>query len=199
MKTDLLFSSFPFISYENITLSQMTEMDIGALWTILSNEKNFLYSPTAPRHSRNDAVLRLRHIEALFREKRAVVLGVFSNDKINTLLGTVEITDVSPVVQSVTINFMIHHEYTNNTYARAAITALTKYLFNTIKVNRIQAYILPNNYNAEDVYLRCGFQKEGTIREGFKWPDKGIVDLSIYSALARDTESQAQTRGHSLF
>ena len=28
--------------------------------------------------------------------------------------------------------------------------------------------------------------KEGTIREGFYWPDKGIVDCVLYSLLPTD-------------
>ena len=48
------------------------------------------------------------------------------------------------------------------------------------------AMVLPTNYRAVLVLERCGFVKEGTIREGFLWPDKGIVDLTIYSLLPTD-------------
>ena len=38
---------------------------------------------------------------------------------------------------------------------------------------------------------RCGFVKEGTIREGFYWPDKGIVDLTVYSLLPTDKKPKS--------
>ena len=56
----------------------------------------------------------------------------------------------------------------------------------TVGVRRIQCLVLPTNYRAVLVLERCGFVKEGTIREGFLWPDKGIVDLTIYSLLPTD-------------
>ena len=61
----------------------------------------------------------------------------------------------------------------------------------SIGVHRIQAYVLPTNYRGVLVLERCGFVREGTIREGFFWPDKGIVDLTLYSLLPTDTHRTA--------
>ena len=65
------------------------------------------------------------------------------------------------------------------------------YLMAAIGVHRIQAYVLPTNHRGILVLERCGFVKEGTIREGFLWPDKGIVDLSLYSLLPTDLRREA--------
>ena len=43
MNTSLLFSSFPFITGPNVTLSRMTDMDAEALWEVLGDEENFRY------------------------------------------------------------------------------------------------------------------------------------------------------------
>ena len=51
--------------------------------------------------------------------------------------------------------------------------------------------MLPINYRAVLVLERCGFVKEGTIREGFYWPDKGIVDLTVYSLLPTDKKPKS--------
>ena len=48
-----------------------------------------------------------------------------------------------------------------------------------------------SNHRGILVLERCGFVKEGTIREGFLWPDKGIVDLSLYSLLPTDLRREA--------
>ena len=34
MNTDLLFSSYPFISGDRVTLTRITELDLEALWDI---------------------------------------------------------------------------------------------------------------------------------------------------------------------
>ncbi len=186
MKTNLLFSSFPFISSEKVTLTRMTEMDLPGLWEIMGDEENYRFAPTAALRSSGECAAKLRQAESLFREKRAVVLGIYPNGGSHRLVGTLEIFDVDPQVEAVSITFTLNHRDTGRGYASAAVRAVTEYLMETIGVHRIQAYVLPINYRGVLVLERCGFQKEGTIREGFLWPDKGVVDLTLYSLLPSD-------------
>lgn len=190
MKTDLLFSSFPFISSEKVTLTRMTELDLNELWNIMGDEENYRFSPTAALRSPAECTAKLRQADALFRERRAVVLGIYANDKENRLVGTLEIFDVDPEVEAATITFLLDREHTGMGYASAAVRAVSEYLLNTVGAHRIQAYVLPINYRGVLVLERCGFVKEGTIREGFLWPDKGIVDLTLYSLLPTDLKKK---------
>lgn len=186
MKTDLLFSSFPFIAAEKVTLTRMTELDLRSLWEIMGDEEAYRFAPTAALRSPAECAGKLKQAEALFREKRAVVLGIYPNGKDHRLVGTLEILDVDPAVESATITFTLNQKDTGMGYASAAVRAVSDYLMGTVGVHRIQAYVLPINYRGVLVLERCGFQKEGTIREGFLWPDKGIVDLTLYSLLPSD-------------
>lgn len=45
MKTSLLFSSYPFISGEKVTLTRVTDMDAEALWLLLSDEDTHRFTP----------------------------------------------------------------------------------------------------------------------------------------------------------
>ena len=119
----------------------------------------------------------------------AQVLGIYST--LNRLVGLLEISQINPQVESVTLSFILGQEYTGQGYASAAVRATTEYLFRTVGVRRIQCFVLPINYRAVLVLERCGFVKEGTIREGFYWPDKGIVDLTVYSLLPTDKKPKS--------
>lgn len=186
MKTDLLFSSFPFISSGKVTLTRMTELDLKDLWSIMGDEENYRFAPTAALRSAGECAAKLRQAETLFRERRAVVLGIYPNDQEHRLAGTFEIFDVDPQIEAVTVTFTLNQRYTGQGYASGALRAVTEFLLGRVGVHRIQAYVLPINYRGVLVLERCGFQKEGTIREGFSWPDKGIVDLTLYSLLPTD-------------
>lgn len=186
MKTSLLFSSFPFITGEKVTLAHMTELDLRALWEILGDEENYRFAPTAAIQSKAECAARFRQTEALFREKRGVVLGIYPNGGEHQLAGIFEIRGIDPATQSATIHFTLHRRFTGKGFASAAVREVTEYLMTKVEMNRIQAYALPINYRGILVLERCGFQKEGTIREGFYWPDKGIVDLSLFSLLPSD-------------
>lgn len=192
MKTDLLFSSFPFIAAEKVTLTRMTELDLKSLWEIMGDDENYRFAPTAALRSPAECAGKLKQAEALFREKRAVVLGIYPNGTDHRLAGTLEILDVNPEVESVTITFTLNQKDTGMGYASSAVRAVSDYLMGTVGAHRIQAYVLPINYRGILVLERCGFQKEGTIREGFLWPDKGIVDLALYSLLPSDRRPKKQ-------
>ena len=45
MKGSLLFSSYPFITSEKATLTRVTDMDLEALWQILSDEDSHRFTP----------------------------------------------------------------------------------------------------------------------------------------------------------
>ena len=184
MKTSLLFSSYPFISGEKVTLTRVTDMDAEALWLLLSDEDTHRFTPEGAVHSSRECAARLRQFDTLFQERRGVVLGIYST--LNQLVGLLEISHLDRQVESVTLSFMLLPEYTGQGYASAAVRAACDYLLRTVGVHRIQCFVLPINYRAVLVLERCGFVKEGIIREGFLWPDKGIVDLTLYSLLPTD-------------
>lgn len=184
MKGSLLFSSYPFISSKKVTLTRVTDMDLEALWQILGDEDSHRFTPEGALRSPRECAARLRQFDAMFRERRGVVLGIYST--LNRLVGLLEISQIDPQVECVTVSFVLNPEFTGQGYASAALRATVDYLFRTVGVHRIQCYVLPINYRAVLVLERCGFVKEGTIREGFLWPDKGIVDLTLFSLLPSD-------------
>lgn len=75
-----------------------------------------------------------------------------------------------------TFGYTINKNYWGNGYA-------TRY---TNEVNRVQAFVMPENRRSHNVLKRCGFTKEGTIRQGYIWKDKGLVDLTLYSVLSSE-------------
>lgn len=186
MNTSLLFSSFPFIAGKNVTLSRMTEVDAEALWAVLGDEENFRYAPTAPLPSPTLCAQRIARYDAMFRDRVAIVLGIYPGGGGGPLGGIFEMYNFDPDIESITVRFTLAKKFTGKSFATGALRAVIEYLMDSAGVHRIQAYVQPANYRGALVLERCGFKKEGTIREGFLWPDKGIVDLSLYSLLPTD-------------
>lgn len=186
MKLNLLFSSFPFLSCDTVTISRITATDMQSLWEIMSDDENYRYSPTGALHTIAEIRTKIAQIDSLFREKKGIILGIFSNDSLNKLIGLLEISNFKPQISCISVDIMMNREYSGKSLARSAIETLCKYLVEIIEVNRIEAYVMPNNLRCKHLLERSGFTKDGTIREGFLWPDKGLVDLDLYSLLASD-------------
>ncbi len=190
MKTHLLFGGYPFLAGDKVTLSRITELDLKSLWTVWGDEENFRFLPTAALRSPAECTERLREAEQLFAQRRQVTLGIYPAQGEYRLIGVLTVFHLDPQVESASLSVVLAREYTGQGYASSAIRAAAAYLQDTVGVHRLQAAILPTNYRAGLALESCGFRKEGTVREGFFWPDKGIVDLTLYSLLPSDRRPQ---------
>ena len=76
MKSSLLFSSYPFITGEKVTLTRVTDMDNGSLWQIFSDEDSHRFTPEGALRSPRECAAKLRQYETMFQERRGVVLVI---------------------------------------------------------------------------------------------------------------------------
>ena len=83
------------------------------------------------------------------------------------------------------IGYEIHSKYQNNGYMSEAIKEVINYGFNTMKLNRIEALVDPENENSIRVITKNDFIKEGILRDHFKNGDE-FEDSIIYSLLKSD-------------
>lgn len=70
-------------------------------------------------------------------------------------------------------------------YVSEAFNEIIKYLFEEIKVNRIEARFDPNNIGSGRVMEKCGLKHEGILRQSI-CTNIGISDASYYAILAED-------------
>lgn len=88
-------------------------------------------------------------------------------------------------IDMVEIGYCIGSKWWGKGIATEALDAVTKFLFEQVKVNRIQSHHDPVNIGSGKVMLKCGFQYEGTLRSADR-NNTGIVDAVSYSILASD-------------
>lgn len=100
-------------------------------------------------------------------------------------IGSISVVNMNEKVASVEIGYCIGQKYWNKGITSEALAALIKFLFEEVKVNRIEARHDPNNPNSGKVMLKCGLQYEGTRRKADK-NNMGIVDVALYGILADD-------------
>lgn len=181
-----MFTNYPFIKCERVTLNRITDLDLRSLWDIMSDEDNYRYSPTGAMQSKNSLRIYFQRIESLYLQKKRIFLGIYANNQLSKLIGILEISHIEPRASKLQIHIMLNRKYSGRGLAESAVKGLEKYLFETVQVNRIEAYVMPVNLRGQRLLANCGLLKEGTIREGFYWPDKGLVDLDLYAILASD-------------
>ncbi len=88
----------------------------------------------------------------------------------------------------ITIGYRLNDQFWGKGIATKTVGAMTEYLFSDIGINRIQALVMPENIKSQNVLIRNNYIKEGTIRQGYIWKGKGLVDLILFSRLKSDVE-----------
>lgn len=181
-----LFLNFPFIQTDEITLRKIEKTDLDGLYSIYNNENLFKYRPGTVKNNKSTVENMISHFERDFGKKKIIYLGICSNEDTKRIIGVAEIFDFDEKVNMVTIGYTLNEDYWGQGFATKTVEALLDYLFNTIGINRIQAFVMPINIKSKNVLERNRFIKEGTIRQGAIWKGKGIVDLDLYSVLKSD-------------
>lgn len=182
------YEQFPHISDDEITLRKIVDIDLDEIFEIYRNEELFKYSPVMIKKSKNTVANMIGHFERDFHKKKCIFLGICLNNEPEKVVGIAEIFDYSNEVNMITIGYRLNDKFWGNGIATKAVRVMVDYLFNDIGINRIQAFVMPENIKSQNVLERNGFIKEGTIRQGYTWKGQGIVDLNLYSLLISEAK-----------
>ena len=180
------YDQFPNIITDEITLRKIIPSDLDSLFEIYSNEKLFLHSPVMLKKNKDTVANMIGHFERDYNKKKVIFLGISVNSDPENIVGVAEIFDYNREVNMITIGYRINDRFLGRGIATKTVKAMVEYLFNDIGINRIQAFVMPENTKSLNVLRRNNFVEEGTVRQGYVWKGKGVVDLVLFSMIKSD-------------
>lgn len=174
------------IETKRLLLRQFKEEDVDAAFHNWMNDDKvteYLRWPTHKSIEISENILK--EWVSLYKNKDfyqwAIILKEYGNDPI----GTISVVDINEKLNIVHIGYCIGSKWWNKGITSEAFSGIIPYLFDEVKVNRIESQHDPNNPNSGKVMLRCGLKYEGTLRQA-DFSNRGIVDASMYSLLASE-------------
>lgn len=186
MNIESVFGQFPVLTSDHLILKKIEDQHLDEVYEIYSNDKVFEYCGIIPKHNKDTVKSMIGHFERDFNKRSRIKWGIFASHEPDRLLGIIEAMEFNQKVNMVTIGYYLAESNWGKGIATEAVGILIKFLFLDVKVNRIQAEVMPPNEISKKVLLHNGFLKEGTLRQATLWSGKGIVDLEIYSILQED-------------
>ena len=160
-------------------------------WKAWADErkKNKLYlQPWEPLWSINELerssfVKRVRMFERLSHNDQAYSFLIFKSDN-EDFIGEVNISNVQRgIIQSCTIGYWIAKDCEGKGMMSESLELVKEFIFNELKLHRIEAACLPHNMPSLKVLLKNGFIKEGTARKllkiNDKWEDHTVLSFIL--------------------
>lgn len=97
-------------------------------------------------------------------------------------IGSIAVVDYKENIEAVEIGYCIGSEYWNQGITSEALSALIRFFFQEVGVNRIESRHDPRNPGSGKVMMKCGLKYEGTRIQADK-NNTGICDVAMYGML----------------
>lgn len=172
------------LSTERLTLRSWTEADVPALFEIYSHPEVMRYWSSPPLGELSEASQKLIGIQEGYRTRTGLQLAIERRSD-NIVVGACALHDFHFPSRRAEIGYALGRPFWGVGYMQEALTALIKYSFETLDLNRLEADIDPRNQASAKTLEKLGFQKEGHLHE--RWIVSGeISDTWFYGLLQRN-------------
>lgn len=167
---------------QNIFLSTLRISEAGVLFDLINTNRTHLRA-WLPWVDNNRTVEDSRKFIEKSQEKlnknNGFDLGIYFNEK---LVGIIGINHFDALNQKVEIGYWLSENHQGKGIMTKSVKTLIKYIFQTLKMQRIQIDVALGNKKSTTIPDRLGFKKEGIQHQaGFLYDH--FVDLQTYALL----------------
>jgi ribosomal-protein-alanine N-acetyltransferase len=100
-------------------------------------------------------------------------------------IGTISVNRYDDSINMVHLGFCIGSNWWNRGLTSEALAEVIRFLFDEMKVNRIESWHDPKNIYSGKVMSKCGMKYEGMLKSG-DYNNRGIVDACLYGIIAKE-------------
>lgn len=178
-----LFDVFPELKNDKIIIRKMTEDDIDSLSEITNNDNVYKYIPPfLYKKSRGNLLAAIRNLGGRdFDKKKMIIAGIYLCENPDKLVGLAEMFDYKKRANKITIGYCINEAYWHQEIATNAVKLMVNYLAHEIGVNKLKAYVMPENIYSAKALLKNGFVKEEDLQQEKNWGGQDTVDVEVYT------------------
>lgn len=163
-------SNFPEINTDRLKLRQIRHSDISSLIKYCNNEKIADQIINIPYpYGESDAIYRMNFVMLGFKNKERYVFAITFKD-IDELIGEIGL-HLDKTNDSAQFGYWVAEPYWGKGIATEALSAILKFGFETLNLNKIYATHYPDNLSSGKVMLNNKMIKEAEMKEHYKIND----------------------------
>ncbi|WP_168124032.1 GNAT family protein [Paenibacillus sp. HB172176] len=175
---------FPILETERLILRQIKQEDSREIYNYFSLEEVTKYYDLVSFTNINQAEELINRWNQRFERNQGIRWGITLKSE-NRVIGTCGFHSWMKNHHRSEIGYELTPQYWRKGIMTEAILKVVEFGFNNLELNRIEAFVEPENVNSRKVLERIEFREEGILREHFYWRNR-FVDTAIYSILKKD-------------
>ncbi|MFE4711880.1 GNAT family N-acetyltransferase [Paenibacillus sp. NPDC056722] len=169
---------------ERLHLRKMKVSDSSSLFKIWSDPEVTKFMNVSCFTDEHQAIEMINLLDDLSRDLKAIRFSIINKES-NEIIGSCGYNSLDFENEKAEIGYDIAKSFWGRGYASEALSSLLDYAFSSLKLNRIEAKVDPQNVNSIKLLQKLNFTFEGTLRQ-YERVDGKFNDLNVYSKLILD-------------
>lgn len=155
---------FPTLTTKRLKLVEITHHHVDNLYEILSLEEVMKFYGTDRFTLHYEASRLIDMFHKNFIEKRGIRWGIILKEN-HRFIGTVGLNALQLKNKRAEIGYELHPSYWRNGYTSEAVSAVLNYCFEKLDLQRVGAFVYPDNKASVNLLEKLRFTKEGLLRD----------------------------------
>lgn len=195
MKNKMLIDLSTYLESSRLIIRPFQAGDGQDFFNLLETEDNRTFlkehvTEASTISSEDEAEIRIRELHADWVARKRFVMGIW-NKIDNEFLGQIWIEPKRWVVPSFELGWFLGESRQNQGYATEAALRSLRFLFDELSANKVIVLTRDDNERSIKVAERCGFLKEGHLRDHNVINGK-VIGLLCYGLLRREYENKGK-------
>lgn len=184
MDAEKFYGEMPIIETERLILRSLREGDAEDLFDYASEAKVSRFMPWEAHRTIEDSKEFIAFVLNAYKQKNKLTWAIeLKTDE--KMIGTIDFVKWLPKHSRGEIAYTLSHRYWGKGFTAEAVKALLEFGFTEMQLNKIEAPIVPDNFQSQRVLEKAGMKFEGVARQHFRIKGK-LVDLAQYSILKEE-------------
>jgi RimJ/RimL family protein N-acetyltransferase len=176
---------FPLIASGRLLLRAPRTPDIETAFELFSNPEVMRYWSRSPMTEIAEAERYLDSIAEGFHSRK-MINWIVADVASESMLGTCTLYEIEPAHLRSGVGYALLPRAQGHGFASEAVNLAVRWAFEHLGMHRVEADVHPDNLRSRSVLERCGFTREGVLRDRFA-TDTEIQHSMIYGRLATDS------------
>ncbi|WP_456287964.1 GNAT family N-acetyltransferase [Paenibacillus sp. AK002] len=179
---------FPLLETERLVLRQIIPEDARDIFHYFSMDTVTKFYDVESFTHIEQADELIRRWNHRFENNQAIRWGIALRSE-SRVIGTCGYHGWMKHHYKAEIGYELAPEYWRQGYMTEAIQKIMEFGFNHLGLNRIEAFVEPENTASRKLLEKLGLNEEGTLKQHFYWRNQ-FVDTVIYALLKRDYQAR---------